>query len=272
MSFFRLGPQDGLYYAYHPPADDQHCTFVFFNALTSDTSAWETVIGPILRNAGHGTLAYNMRGQTDSPFSPELELSEELIVADAVKLITSVKPARAIFVGLSIGGLFASRAWLKGTDAAGLVLINTLRRDGPRLRWISDALVRSVKVGGLTLFRDLFLPLLMNENWLQENRSNFLVSNPQYAPLDPDSGHFKLLSEAGRKSDWDLPYEQLKLPTLVITGLQDHVFLEKDVIAELFSSLPNGQRFDMPDAGHLIPAEQPEELAELLISFAKEFI
>ena len=267
MSFFQLGPQDGLYYEYHPPADDQHCTFIFFNALTS-----ETAIGPILRSAGHGTLAYNMRGQVDSPFSPVLELNEELIVEDAVNLVTHVKPARAIFVGLSIGGLFASRAWLKGADAAGLVLINTLRREGPRLRWISDALVRAVKVGGLTLFRDLYLPLLMNEKWLQENRSSFLVSNSQYTSLDPDSGHFKLLSEAGRKSDWDLPYGQLKLPTLVITGLQDHVFFERDVVDELFSRLPNGQRADMPDAGHLIPGEQPEELAELLISFAKEIL
>lgn len=270
MSRFQLGPQNGLYYAYQPPADDQHGTFVFFNALTSDTAAWETAIGPILRSAGHGTLAYNMRGQVDSPFSPQLELGEKLIVEDAVNLIMQVKPVRPIFVGLSIGGLFASRAWLKGADAAGLVLINTLRRDGPRLRWISDALVRAVTVGGLTLFRDLYLPLLMNENWLQENRPNFLISNPQYTSLDPDSGHFKLLSEAGRKSDWDLPYERLKLPTLVITGLQDHVFFEKDVVDELFSSLPNGQRVDMPDAGHLIPAEQPGELAQLLISFAKE--
>jgi hypothetical protein len=57
MSFIQLAPQNGLYYEYHRPADDQHGTFVFFNALTSDTSAWETVIGPILRNAGHGTLA-----------------------------------------------------------------------------------------------------------------------------------------------------------------------------------------------------------------------
>jgi pimeloyl-ACP methyl ester carboxylesterase len=270
MSFFQFGPQDGLYYEHHPPADDRHCTFVFFNALTSDTSTWESVIGPLLRSSGHGTLTYNMRGQMDSPFSPEEELSEELIVEDAIKLITHVKPVKAIFVGLSIGGLFASRVWLKGTDAEGLVLINTLRRDGPRLRWISDALVRAAEVGGLTLFRDLYLPLLMNENWLRENRSNFLVSNPQYAALESDSGHFKLLSEAGRKSDWDLPYEQLKLPTLVITGLQDHVFFEKDVINELFSSLPKGQRVDMPDAGHLIPGEQPEELAELLMTFAKE--
>ena len=47
-----------------------------------------------------------------------------------------------------------------------------LRRDGPRLKWIGDALVRAVEVGGLDLFRDLFLPLLVNEKWLDDNAFN----------------------------------------------------------------------------------------------------
>ena len=270
MSFLKIGPEDGLYYELHPPADADKNTFVFFNALTADTTAWEAVIGPILRDAGYGTLAYNMRGQTESPFSPDIELGEKLIVDDAVKLLTEVSPARPIFVGLSIGGLFASRAWLAGAEAVGLVLINTLRQDGPRLKWIGDALVRAVEVGGLPLFRDLFLPLLMNEDWLQKNRADFLQSDPAYSALEPGSGHYKLLSEAGCHADWDIPYERLELPTFVITGLQDHVFLERDVVDELFARLPHGRRVDMPAAGHLIPGEQPEALADTLISFAKE--
>jgi pimeloyl-ACP methyl ester carboxylesterase len=268
MSYIELGPQDGLYYEHHFPTGDKSCTFVFFNALTGDASTWEAVIGPMLRHAGHGTLAYNMRGQNHSAFSPEVEFTEGLIVEDATKLLSEINPVRPILVGLSIGGLFASRVWLNGTEAKALVLINTLRRDGPRLRWIGDAVVRAVEVGGLSLFRDLFLPLLMNKNWLQENRSDFLISNPAYTALKPDSGHFKLLSEAGRKSDWDLPWEQLNLPTLIVTGLQDHVFFESNVVDELFGRLPRGQRVDMPDAGHLLPSEQPERLAEILISFA----
>jgi len=270
MSFFQLDPQDGLYYEHHLPADTASATFVFFNALTGDTAAWESAICPILRDAGYGTLVYNMRGQTDSPFSPDVELSEKQIVADAVKLLAEVSPVRPILVGLSIGGLFASRVWLVGTEALGLVLINTLRREGPRLKWIGDALVRAVEVGGLPLFRDLFFPLLMSEDWLQKNRPNFLLPDTQYTALEPDSGHYKLLSEAGRHADWNIPYEQLDLPTMVITGQQDHVFLEKDVIDSLFARIPNGQRVDMPAAGHLIPSEQPEALAEALISFAKE--
>lgn len=112
----------------------------------------------------------------------------------------------------------------------------------------------------------------MNEDWIETNRSDFLKSEPGYAPLAPNSGPYKLLSEAGRTADWDLPYESLDLPTLVITGLQDHVFLERDVVDDLFSRLPRATRIDMPDAGHLIPAERPEALADFLIDFALEVV
>jgi pimeloyl-ACP methyl ester carboxylesterase len=270
MSFLRLGPQDGLYFEHHPPADSDRGTFVFFNALTGDTTTWEAIICPVLRDAGYGSLTYNLRGQTDSPFSPEVEFTEKQIVDDAVKLLAEVSPLRPIFVGLSIGGLFAIRAWLAGSETLGLVLINTLRREGPRLKWIGDALVRAVEVGGLPLFRDLFLPLLMGEDWLQKYRPDFLLPDSEYTALEPGSGHYKLLSEAGRNADWDIPYEHLNLPTLVITGLQDHVFLEKEVVDALFAGIPDGRRVDMPAAGHLIPSEQPEALAQALISLAKE--
>ena len=96
------------------------------------------------------------------------------------------------------------------------------------------------------------------------------MPDSEYTVLEPDSGHYKLLSEVGRHADWDIPYEDLNLPTLIITGLQDHVFLERDVVETLFARIPDGRRADMPAAGHLIPSEQPEEFAEVLISFAKE--
>lgn len=270
MATLEIGPHDALCYEYKGPSSPRGFTFVFFNALTGDTNAWKPVIHPRLTDAGHGYLVYNLRGQTDSPFSPDMKLGCDLIVEDALRLLDHIKPARPLFVGLSIGGLFAARAWLAGAQAHGLVLINTLRKDGPRLKWIGDALVRAVEVGGLDLFRDLFLPLLMNEGWLGENRPNFLKSEYAYIPLTPESGHYKLLAEAGREADWNLPYEDLTLPVLVITGLQDHVFLERDVVEDLFARLPQGKRVDLPEAGHLIPGERPDEPAQALLRFVEE--
>ncbi len=272
MSTFQTGPGNALYFEHTPPGAAGGCTFVFFNALTGDAGAWEAEIGPKIRANGHGTLVYNLRGQPESPFSPGITLDAYLIVDDAVRLLNHVSPARPILVGLSIGGLFAARAYLKGVEAVGLVLINTLRKESPRLKWIGDALVRAVEVGGLELFRDLFVPLLLNEDWQADNRPNFLKPDVTYQPLDRESGAYKLLNEAGRSADWDLPYERLDPPTLVITGLQDHVFLERDVVDALFSRLPRARRLDMPDAGHLIPAERPEALADALLTFAKELV
>lgn len=270
MSTLELGPDDALYYEHNPPTSDNAYTFVFFNALTADTQAWEASIAPTLRSKSHGTLTYNLRGQTESPFSPDVKLTTDQVVADAVVLLNQLQPTRPVLVGLSIGGLFAARAWLDGIAAEALVLINTLRKPSIRLQWIGDALVRAAEVGGLDLFRDLFLPLLMNEDWQEANRPSFLSPNPSYVPLDASSGHYKLLSQAGRDADWDFPYEQLDLPVLVITGLQDHVFLVSDDVAELFVKLPQGQQASMPDAGHLIPNERPEELAQILLNYVKE--
>ena len=125
MPTIQLGPQDSLYYEYAIPTIENGFTFIFFNALTGDTNNWETVIGPRLRDAGHGTLAYNLRGQTNSKFSPGLKLDVDLIVDDAIGLLDEIKPLRPIMVGLSIGGLFAARAWLKGAEALGLAASST---------------------------------------------------------------------------------------------------------------------------------------------------
>ena len=103
MPNFQLGPQDSLYYEYAAPKTENGFTFIFFNALTGDTSNWETVIGPRLREAGHGTLAYNLRGQTNSKFSPGIKLDVDLIVNDAIQLLAEINPhVRLWWVCLSV--------------------------------------------------------------------------------------------------------------------------------------------------------------------------
>jgi hypothetical protein len=68
MPNIQLGSQDNLYYEYTPPESESRFTFCFFNALTGDTNTWETVIGPRLRAAGHGTLAYNLGARPTAGF------------------------------------------------------------------------------------------------------------------------------------------------------------------------------------------------------------
>jgi pimeloyl-ACP methyl ester carboxylesterase len=265
-NYFEIGPEDRIYFEYAAPTNG-NATLVFVNALTGSTAAWEAAVAPRCREAGFGTLCWNFRGQTDSAFSAGLELNADLIVADFMKLLRAVDPPNPVLVGLSIGGLYALRAILKGAPVKGLVLLNTLRRIGPRISWINDALLAAVRVGGFPLLLDLYLPLLTNENFQAMNREKYLIAT-SYTPQEPSHGHFKLMEAAGL-TDWDVPYEKLDVPVLTITGLQDRLFLDMDDVIQLRQKLQQAEHIEWADAGHLLPLEHPVRLADTLIEFAK---
>jgi len=265
MALLQIDADNALYYEHHTPTGAGAPTFVFVNALTGNTEAWEAAVAPRLREQGFGTLSYDFRGQGRSRHHPAIELTPTLIVDDLRRILSQLAPQRPVLVGLSIGGIFAAHAVLRGADACGLVLLNTLRTIGPRIAWINDAMPRLVAAGGIALLMDAMLPLLVNEDFTAKARPNALATD--YQPLDAAHPHLNLMRNA-TATEWDIPYEQLALPALVISGLQDRVFLDREVVDRLYARLPDARREDWPDAGHLLPQECPERLAASLAAFA----
>lgn len=268
MATLELGPEDGIAYEHVPPAGPGGCTFVFVNAITGDIAQWRP-LGAALRAEGHGTLAWNFRGQAGSRFAPGTRLDLPLIVADLRRLLETLRPVRPVLVGLSIGGLYAARAILDGAEAHALVLLNTLRKPGVRLDWLNAAVVRVMEVAGPLLMRDLMSPLLFGPTWLAAHRAECLLPDTRYLPLDPASGQMELLRRMG-EADWAVPWERLDLPTLVVSGLCDRVFYDASDVAELAARLPRARRVDLEDAGHMLPVEAPDRLAAALLAFARE--
>jgi pimeloyl-ACP methyl ester carboxylesterase len=260
-----LSEGNALYYEHEPRAGK--ASFVFVNALTGNTQHWEAVVAPLLREAGFGTLSYNFRGQAESAFTPETELDQGVIVGDLQRLLCDLAPEKPILVGLSIGGLFAAHALLGGSAAKGLVLLNTLRKIGPRIAWVNDALPAMVGQGGVPMFMDAVMPMLVGPEFLASARSGALQGN--YAPMDPAHGHMNLMRNS-TSAEWDIDWSALDLPVLNITGLHDRVFLDREVVDTLYATLPDARREDWDDAGHLLPLERPEKLAASLIRFGQE--
>ena len=155
MPLLQLNPDEALYYEHDLPQRDGAPTFVFVNPITGSVDIWQGEVAPFLRGSGYGTLSYNFRGQADSPFRPATVLDDELISGDLAHIVNTLEIDRPILVGLSIGGLFALQAHLGGLGAAGIVLLNTLRKIGPRIAWINDAVVRAMDVGGPQLMADM---------------------------------------------------------------------------------------------------------------------
>lgn len=266
MTFLELGSQNALYYEWTPPARDGAPSFVFVNPITGDVGLWNEAIVPALTEAGFGTLVYNFRGQARSRYSADTKLDDQLIIGDLMALLRHVEPPRAVIVGLSIGGLYASRAVLGGTPAAGVVLINTLRQITPRIDWMNDASLRAMQVGGPNLMKDLYFHLLLGEDYLRAHRSEFLLDEPDYQPLPADSGSYNLLTWMGC-ADWQVDWSQLTVPTLVMTGLQDRVFYDAAIVDTLYQQLPDARRLDVPGAGHMLPMETPAIVIDALLDF-----
>ena len=266
MADLPFGPGDGLYYEY-AEAGEAGKTFVFVNALTGDTAMWQATTAPALRAAGHGTLCYNLRGQQKSPLAPTTALTPGLIVEDLNRLLDHLSPARPVLVGLSIGGLFAAQAELARPRAEGMVLINTLRKSGVRLDWINRAMVEMARLGGTRLVMAANLPMIVNPEQLPVMWDKAFGAGA-FQAMAPDEALMRLIA-CSAEADWDLPYESLDLPVLLMTGTHDRVFRVEADIAELAGRLPNAREERFEDAGHLIPLERPEAFTRHLLAFGE---
>lgn len=267
MAELELSPGESIYYEYDPPGA-KGATFLFVNALTGNTSAWQHAeIGPALRAAGYGTLAWNFRGQVDTRFGAQTALTAQTVVDDLVSLMAHLAPPRPILVGLSIGGLFAAQAIVAGASASALVLINTLRKPGTRLEWINQATAALARLGGSRLIMEANLPQLVNPEMLAAMRPAVFGAAP-YQPMGPSDGLYRLI-EGSIETDWAFPWEELTLPALVMTGHHDRVFRVAEDIEELAARLPDPHRVEFPNAGHLIPIERPGQFSQALMAFAE---
>lgn len=267
MPALDIAPGESLYYEYDPPGAAA-ATFVFVNALTGSTATWQhPAIGPALRAAGYGTLCWNFRGQARTRFGPATDLTPHLVVEDLGRLVAHLAPPRPILVGLSIGGLFAARAVLAGVPAVGLVLINTLRKPGPRLEWLGQAMVAMARTGGAQLVMEANLPMLVNPEQLRAMRPSAFSGKP-YQPMDPADGLFRLMA-GSLAADWNVPWGRLAVPVLIMTGLHDRVFYVPEDVAALAARIPDHRTVTFADAGHLIPVERPAAFARALLAFAR---
>jgi 3-oxoadipate enol-lactonase len=267
MAHLDIAPGEALYYEYDAPGA-AGATFVFVNALTGNTGTWQHAeIGPQLRAAGYGTLAWNFRGQAETRFGAGTALTPELVVEDLRRLVAQLKPPKPIVVGLSIGGLFAAQAVRAGMPAAALVLINTLRKPGVRLEWINQATAALARAGGSRLIMEANLPQLVNPDQLAAMRPGVFGAEP-YQPMDRADGLYRLI-EGSIGADWDFPWEKLKLPVLSMTGLHDRVFYVAADVEALGARIAGLQRVTFDDAGHLIPIERPRAFTRALLEFAR---
>lgn len=265
MNMIELDAENAIHTIYHPPgAKDQ--TFVFLNSMGATTDAWETKLAPMARELGYGTLSFDYRGQGKTRFGANATLEPEEIIGDIITTLAAVKPHRPILVGLSIGGLFGAHAVLRGAQADGIVFINTLRKANAQVEWINTLEARLIAMGGMPLVLDVLRPVLSGREELARLRPTHLPDEG-YTPWPPEHPR-RRLAEGVNKADWSLPYEQLTLPTLVLTGLHDRLFRIQEDVDAIVARLPDATVVTYNDGGHSLQAEFPDRFIADISAFA----
>ena len=269
MSILKIDDKNEIYYEFVKPKDNGF-TFVFVNALTGNVSAWNGEIGQLVVGQGNGYLTYNFRGQETSKFDESLDLDTNIIVSDLCLLIDELKIQNIVLVGLSIGGLYATLALEKGIKSKGLVLINTLRKNNSRLRWINETMVNVARYGGTSLLMDFNMPVIASPSFLEQMKSKALNPN-NYIGLEETSGILKLM-QGSLSANWDLDWSKINVPVLIMTGHHDKVFRVPSDIDDIIKTMKNTKRIELEDCGHLIPIEKPQEFADYINKFVKNLI
>lgn len=224
----------------------------------------------LVASHAHLLVRYHRRGYGES--SPiTIPWSMEQHAKDAARLIERLGIRKAHVVGHSAGAAVAMELALDFPERVGsLVLVEP---------WLSDssdsftALERELNgieatyaSGDIVAALDNYLRLFCGAHYRKVLEATLPPTWPEFALRD---SHTIFLHELGALRLWQLSRsvaERLTKPMLLVRGGETSSYCRQafDALAEWF---PDAQAAVVPNAGHMLPAEQPEKLAMLISRF-----
>ncbi|MFZ1660843.1 MAG: 3-oxoadipate enol-lactonase [Paracoccaceae bacterium] len=233
---------------------------VLAHALGLDLSLWDRVI-PLLPPSLR-IVRYDLRGHGGSACPPP-PYRMGTLVADAERLLDSLNIRDCVFVGLSVGGLVAQGLAVKRLDQVrAIVLSNTAAKIGTASTW--DNRIQTVRRGGIDSIADATM-----ERWFSRSTrtSPEARSTRDLLYQTREEGYIGVCA-AIAGTDFYETTATLTLPTLAIAGSEDGS-TPPDLVRET-ADLVKGSRFALiRGAGHLPPADKPEEYAAILAEFLR---
>ena len=247
------------FYTYENLGHDD--TIVFSNSLGTDLSMWDKVVH-ILRNHLN-ILRYDTRSHGQSTSSSDFLTIAEL-GQDVISLLDQLKLGKVYFCGLSMGGLIGQWLGIHHPERFKKIIIaNTAAKIGTADGW--NARIAQVKEHGL-------------QSIVEGTAQRWFT--PAFRQNHPDVvnevlekfGHTSLQGymancAAVRDADFREELQNLKVPTLVISGTQDEVTTPADGNF-LASRIPRSRHVQL-NANHLSSVELPVEFARDILYASK---
>jgi pimeloyl-ACP methyl ester carboxylesterase len=249
---------------------------VLLHGFGTSSFLWRAV-GPAIANIGHTAFAIDLLGygESDRPFDADLGIAAQAEYLGRV--MTGLRLARAVVVGVDLGGGVALRlAATQPERVERLVLVNTVAFDevpGRDIRTLQKNTARFALrlTRGVLGVASLLTPLLEGSVADPARMPTKLVAR-YLAPYVGRDGvsHLLALARSVRSDDLEeLELEGVRAPTLVIWGEEDR-WLDPEIPTRLVAALPDARLLRFPAAGRLVPEDAPEELTGRLLEFLEQ--
>jgi 3-oxoadipate enol-lactonase len=238
---------------------------LFAHCLGGDLAAWAPQLAAY--SANYTTIAYDLRGQGGSQVTPG-PYTMELLADDAIALLDALGIERAVFVGVSMGGMVAMAAALQAPQRfAGLVIADSAGGFTAEARQAWDERIAAVRAGGLAPMVETMMGRWFTDAFRRRAAAQVAAVGDllRRAPVD---GY---VASCAAVRDLDLlpRLPQLKVPALVICGEKDPstpLALSEAIAA----ALPDARLAVIPGAHHLTQLEFPETFNGLIDGFLAE--
>jgi N-formylmaleamate deformylase len=184
--------------------------------------------------------------------------------SDVVGLIRGLGLVRPVLVGHSMGGMVAAVVAQRAGDVLrGLVLVDPTFLSADRQREVRDSDVVDQHRRVLRLQK---ADVIAEARARHPHRALELVELQAEARLDTRLAAFDVLTPPN--PDYRAVVRAIAVPTLLVIG--DNPVVTLDMAAELRGLNPRVRIAQVANAGHGLPFEQPERLAEAVGSFVRE--
>lgn len=245
---------------------------IFVHEFAGDCRSWE----PQLRRFGqrYRCIAFNARGYppSDVPESPAA-YSQERAADDIRAVLDHLRIDRAHIVGLSMGGFATLHFGFRHAGRARSLCVagcgyGAEREQRERFRSEAAAIAEFITSAGMPAFAEKYAygpTRVQFENKDPRGFGEFKRMLAEHSALG--SANTQRGVQRERPSLYDLiePMKRLTVPTLILTGDEDWPCLVPGVLMK--QSIPSAALAVMPNCGHAINLEAPDEFNRIVGEF-----
>jgi 3-oxoadipate enol-lactonase len=231
---------------------------LFLHGIRGNRRNWTLQVEALAAKGFHAA-AWDARGYGDSEdYEGPLNFRDHF-VGDVLRVAEHFGARKFHLVGLSMGGRIARNVGIHHSERLySLTVVNA----NPGFNSMSAEEVRRFVTERKTRTPESIRKLLG-----PNPRKGAYEELVQSIESVRDESYRKTL-EASVAQDREAPIEEIRVPTLIVSGEEDKVY-SPELARAMAARIPGAELAMMKGAGHLANLEQPEEFNRLLLGFLK---